>query len=195
MAINFKPWIGKNYEKSMFEIPILIMGESHWQWKEDVGGPLTTINFIQENVDGDWRHDQMKRVFKTFLNDDFTDENIKKFWHSVAYYNYIQEIVGGAPECRPTAKMWKDGEECFLEILEQLKPRCLVVFGVYFFRKHMPQGEKGPKLMIGDEERDTRKYLSGNSPTLASSVHHFTRMSPKRWRPWVHLLIDEAKKI
>ena len=171
------------------------MRESHWKWKEDAGESLTTINFIQENVTGDWRHNQMKRVFNTFLNDDFNDENIEKFWHSVAYYNYIQEIVGGTSKFRPTKKMWKDAEECFLEVLEQLKPRCLVVFGVGFFTRYMPQGKEGPKLRIGDKERDTRIYYSlESSPTLASSVHHFTRMSPKRWHPWVHLLINQAKK-
>ena len=52
-----------------------------------------------------------------------------EFWNSVAFYNYIQEVVGENPRDRPTDAMWEQAKQPFLQVIESLSPDIVVILG------------------------------------------------------------------
>ena len=58
-----------------------------------------------------------------------------KFWESVAFYNFVQEIV--AKGQRPEDNLWRQGSVPFLNTLAFLKPQVLLVLGKDL-AKHLP---------------------------------------------------------
>ncbi|MEX6398975.1 hypothetical protein AB6E88_18620 [Providencia hangzhouensis] len=47
----------------------------------------------------------------------------------MAFYNYVQGIVGESERIRPTNEMWEEAEKPFLAVIESLKPDVVIVLG------------------------------------------------------------------
>jgi uracil-DNA glycosylase len=58
-----------------------------------------------------------------------TAEDRAETWEHVAFYNYVQEIVGDGPGQRPTHEMWLAAERPFLEVVEALRPQVVLALG------------------------------------------------------------------
>lgn len=128
MKENLPIWIGQNYESGgMFKSKILIVGESTYTLD---GKDTSQYNLwmAQDHMDG-YRDAFRTKLIRAFINiNDETIEDIKKFWHSVCYVNYISEPLSG-PRIAPNEYMWNNNHQPLAEIIEDIKPNLVVALG------------------------------------------------------------------
>lgn len=131
MSIIFKPWVGSKYVSSKFGVKIFILGESHYGDRHDEYDDFTV------DVVKDWGKEKRLAFFtiiaKSILNYDssnyLSDAERSDFWEHVAFYNYVQKIVGEGARIRPTDQMWKISEPALYKVIENLDPQIVVVLG------------------------------------------------------------------
>lgn len=58
-----------------------------------------------------------------------TDEERFETWQHVAFYNFVQEIVGEGSRIPPTPEAWKAAEAPFFEVVRELDPDVILVLG------------------------------------------------------------------
>jgi hypothetical protein len=130
----YEPWKGPRYgAKSQFEMGILIVGESHYDYGDgcvdDAG--LTRRVFSDENMNDPFRKQVAEAVLGTMVEDLKT---YRDFWDSVAAYNYVRRLlshpVGKAIE-HATRIDLRDPEAAVAftdEVLPSLRPDLILVF-------------------------------------------------------------------
>ena len=108
---RFRPWIGENYQQGRWGKRVLVLGESHYQWDENMpidNWPTLTIECVEEIISGHaqgrWQAFWTKVAVASLGHTSTLDEK-RTFWHSVAFYNYIQHCVGFGPYARPTPEI------------------------------------------------------------------------------------------
>jgi hypothetical protein len=186
--VFFKPWVGRNYfDGDLFPKRILILGESHYQWDKNI--PLTeniTNECILEQIEGDYTKQFWTNIVIAFLNKHPSIEDKRRFWHSVAFYNYIQGDVGFGPRVRPTEEMWVNSQQAFLEVLEEYNPKCIIVLGFQLWKNLPSTCGKGPKI-DNATQTETRKYPTGNDTyALAYGIRHpAAGFSAWYWYPFI----------
>ena len=135
--INFKPWIGSKYATTnAFGKRILVLGESHY------GNPYAATTDFTSDVVREYgqrtRYAFFTKVAKVLLQKDksawLSDVQRSEVWEHVAFYNYIQELVGDYSRQRPTYEMWLAAERPFLEVIAQLRPHLVLVLGTELAR-------------------------------------------------------------
>lgn len=132
MDAVFKPWIGSKYLENQFGVRILILGESHYGDNDDKYDEYT-IDVIKL-----WGKERrlafFSKITKSVLNYDssdyLSDAERSEFWEHVAFYNYVQAIVGAGARIRPTDEMWKKSESALYDVIKQLKPQLVIVLGI-----------------------------------------------------------------
>lgn len=185
--VKFYPWEGENYFRAPFGKRVLILGESHYEWKGS--GPIDdhptlTQDLIEDQLAGRYKIRFWTHIAVAFLNKVPTLAEKREFWHSVAFYNYVQQSAGAGARVRPAANMWRDSEIAFNEVLETLKPEALLVLG-YDLWKHLPrpltQDESLPTLAGSIL---TRAYSYNGGACRAFSVRHpSSGFNGRSWHP------------
>lgn len=129
-GVVFEPWIGSKYFNSnRFGVRVLILGESHYA--PDNASPTFTSQIVRDEAQ-DGRHSFFTKVSKVLLglgNGWIDDETRSEVWEHVAFYNYIQGLVGKGSRIRPSQEMWANSRRPFLYVLNELKPDVLLVLG------------------------------------------------------------------
>jgi hypothetical protein len=179
----------------MFGKKILVLGESHYQ--RDDNKPLYpefTRDCIEEQLEGDWTYQFWTNIVVAFLNRRPTLEEKRDFWHSVAFYNYIQQSVGPRPRVHPSTNMWQKSEQGFIDVLNLLTPNVLLVLGKRLWN-NLPSlhGKPGPAI-LGAEQSETWYYrLTGDDSCLAYGIRHPSAgFSGRYWHPYVKRVIALA---
>lgn len=130
--VNFCPWVGTNYENSMFGIKILILGESHYAENDDEPDSDWTQHVVKHNAQ-DHPNAFFTKITKAVLGlyseDELSEDTRSNFWEHVAFYNYVQDIVGESGRIRPINEMWEAAERPFLAVVKSLKPDVVIVLG------------------------------------------------------------------
>lgn len=125
---------------------ILVVGESHYCAKEDDAKPEITINTIRDLIDPNSEWEPYKNTYTKFIKsftgytDDLEFEDKKEAWEHLAFYNYVQVPMTG-PRISPTTEDFKKSEEAFWEVLNELKPDLIIVWGTRLYN-NLPQGGK-----------------------------------------------------
>lgn len=195
---RFLPWIGERYAIGCWSRKrLLVLGESHYQWDESISiddRPTLTLECIEEQISGAGRLAFWTHIAVTFLNRLPTIEEKHTFWHSVAFYNYVQFGVGAGPRVRPTEQMWRQSEAAFAEVFESQKPDVIIVLG-YTLWNNLPElnGVSGP-VISGADQTETWRYPHSRGDALAYGILHPSsgRFSGYRWHPYVHRAIELA---
>jgi hypothetical protein len=102
---GFLPWVGQAYGRSsrFGSTRILVMGESHYEWCERCWADRAkraadlTAHCIAERLVLMGRPNQIQhwtKVENAFLGAAAKVAERREFWHSVSYYNFLQEVVG-----------------------------------------------------------------------------------------------------
>jgi hypothetical protein len=134
--VYFVPWVGQSfYQCGPGGRRLLIVGESHYtDWadgdgitrrhKLDPAFTATTVLEFSKTRDGAptwWRIEEILQ----------TEEKLNhQFWDSIAFYNFVQFPLEGSPkDIRPTDKQWLGSVLAFQEVLEQLRPDRIYMFG------------------------------------------------------------------
>ncbi|KPP95112.1 MAG: phage hypothetical protein [Bacteroidetes bacterium HLUCCA01] len=131
-SVFFKPWIGKNYKSGgILKIRTLVLGESHY------GGLVDNRFDFTQFVVEKWGIKQRNRFFtslaKTIIpTADYgwlPDSEREELYESIAFYNYIQKLVGDRPRQRPSELMWKEAIIPFQSVIDSLNPQVVIVLG------------------------------------------------------------------
>ena len=125
----FKPWIGENYESS--KPRILILGESHYSSNPDEKPDFTQgiVAYWALGGKGNRFFTTIAKVVSEKPHEWMRPNDKEAFWQSVAFYNFIQEIVGKEARIRPTEQMWQNAQEPLKNVLTNLSPEIVVVLG------------------------------------------------------------------
>lgn len=191
----FEPWIGADYEENGFQgIRVLLLGESHFVGEGDPG-PTITQNVVRKYGIEGRSQPFFTKVWKTMSPDGGdSSEDREAFWHSVAFYNFIQEPVGEvARQKSPTPEMWQRAVEPFRSVIADLEPQAIVVLGKRLWR-HLPQPDKATTKTVDDDESLTiRVYEEKGHRALAGHVTHPAgSISYETARPRIRALLKAA---
>ena len=132
--VKVHPWIGENFDNpAHFPHKTLILGESNYTVpgkfdaslaqecvKDDLSMGLDrdTTGFCRFST-------KIRRVI--FGRDEAVGPS--GLWHDVAFYNFVQALVGSNARIRPTSEMWEQSVPAFVEIISVLKPCRILVLG------------------------------------------------------------------
>lgn len=162
--VFFKPWIGKDYQSGgIFGKKILIVGKAHIckECKEErctVCGDVdkagecanfTTNDCIKVILDGkrnNWTG-SFRKFEHSLVNHDTDLKESREIWNSIAFYNYLQKPMI-APRTKISYEEFKKSEDAFFEVIDELKPQLIIVWGVTDMFYNMPSGER---WQAGDE--------------------------------------------
>lgn len=172
--VFFKPWIGKDYASGgIFGKKILLVGDSHYcggckdcgieAYKEDC--ERKTIESVQTILDGEksrWTG-TFRKFEKSLVGYETTLEQSAEIWNSLAFYNYLQVAVGGPREAGDYSD-YKKSESAFYEVLEDLQPDLMIVWGVTRMWRNMPTvgWEKGDEIKIDNYSVKNGWYILAN---------------------------------
>jgi hypothetical protein len=145
--VKFKPWKGDNYEKDgVFRKKILAIGESFYCSEKDAVATLTdkVVNDYlairdgkyREN-DGGWTNTYLK-FERSLQGKETSPEDSHKIWNSIAFYNYLQVPMSGARESG-SAIDYKNAEIAFFEVINELQPDLIIVWGVGRLFNNLPE--------------------------------------------------------
>ena len=193
----FQPWIGERYWTGLEGCRTLVLGEAHYEWeKNQTLWPELTIECVREQRDGEWTKQFWTNIVVAFLGYRPSLEDKKKFWDSMAFYNYIQESVGFGARVRPTRSMWLQAEQPFFSVLNQLQPHLLVVLGYSLWGWLPNEGRAGPPISDAPQP-DTWIYPVGKSgECLAYGLRHPSAgFSGRTWNKYVTKAIALAQRL
>lgn len=194
------PWQGPGFgAPNSYDLPprLLLVGHSHY------GGGNTYKGFTREVVKDCYiEHGNLPfftKMAKVVLGSDWpqcTREHRASFYNTVAFYNFIQHVLGEKGE-RPTNEMWKYGRRAFLQCLDQVQPSHIVVFGFGVwdelpnerFTQH-PQLAAEISRHLPERYRENRshenrgwigQYHHSRGIALTMKIIHASRCSPAAW--------------
>lgn len=169
---SFLPWVGERYRgQSLDGVRLLIVGESHYHTHSDPGADFT-IRLTQGYIRGTMRHRFWTLVARTVAGQSASRDECKAFWQSVAFYNYIQSVVGGTARVAPTAGMWAAARAPFSGVLKDLAPHVVLILGRRLW-SNLSDGELSTLTVDGGASRPARNYdLPGKGLATATFINH-----------------------
>ena len=179
-SLLFQPWQGKHYgSESIFQIPILIVGESNYTEDPEKEKPHSefTHRLIERIIKGSWKHRFFSNIQRTFVEDANTEELRYKFWHSVAHHEYIQDWLPCAGEA-PNEEMWEKAKPIFRDVVAELKPKCILFVCKRVFVRVSKDFPTSTPLVIDKDYPSTLEIYKDPHPTvridnaLASWIYH-----------------------
>lgn len=187
MSNVFSPRIGKGYARGgIFGKKILALGESHYCGSgcADCGecgkhpecSDFTTkvVNWcLDSSVEREgWMNTYLK-FERSLVGKETTSLESRKIWDSIAFYNFLQVAMGGAREAG-TDQQYRAAAEPFMQVLEELQPDVLVVWGVRLWN-NLPNRNwtDGPKVSVDGYEVQNGYYtLSSGKKVKVVCVYH-----------------------
>ena len=180
----FLPWIGNNYENSMFGKRILVLGESHYCGAGclDCGSSNHnecfdfTTQRVEDYLGRKYEHEHWMNTYLKFerslVGYETSPDNSLLIWNSISFYNYLQVAVSG-PRVEGTPEQYQDAAESFFKVLEQLQPDVLIVWGERLW-KCLPARRRRKKNVVVEGYQVKCGYydLSNGKQVLAFCVYH-----------------------
>lgn len=185
--IFFSPRIGKDYARGgIFGKKILAVGESHYCGSgcADCGecgkhpecSDFTTkvVNWcLDSSVEREgWMNTYLK-FERSLVGKETTPLESRKMWDSIAFYNFLQVAMGGAREAG-TNQQYRAAAEPFMQVLEELQPDVLIVWGVRLWN-NLPNRNwtDGPKVSVDGYDVQNGYYtLPSGKKVKAVCVYH-----------------------
>lgn len=168
---------------------LLLLGESHHS-TEAIESQTMTIDCTQAYVDRKWTHRYWTEIMKVVEGRDYWEIDRGEFWSKVAFYNYIQEIVGDSPGIAPTAKMQASSEQGLKSVLSYLQPTHVLVLAKRLWDS-LPKDiwESHRDITFDGKSRNSRLFTCGGDHNALSTwlphpsyPFHF---NAKRYHPGV----------
>lgn len=134
-SVTVHPWVGTRFACPVhFRHKTLILGESNFTTPEKFGHSL-----VQNCVHDDLSSDMANKDTTGFCRFSTKIRRIifgrheaiepEHFWQDVAFYNFVQFLVGDQARVRPTFQMWEQSVPAFVEIIDRLEPSRILVLG------------------------------------------------------------------
>lgn len=170
-GVYFLPWEGTRFRQQ--PVRLLLLGESHHSI-ETVMPQTMTIDCTQAYIDGSWGHKYWTEIMKVIDGRDYWEIDRGEFWSKVAFYNYIQEIVGDGPGIAPTVRMHLSSEQGLASVLAYLEPTHVLVLAKRLWYR-LPQHVylQRPHVEMDGKMRELRAFVLGsNSVALGTWLPH-----------------------
>lgn len=183
-AVQVHPWVGNDFETPKhFPRKTLLLGESNFTKPELFGKSL-----VQDCVQGDISDHSNGRDTTGFCRFSTKIRRIlfgggevidpSDLWGDVAFYNFVQFLVGGESRIRPTQEMWEKSVPAFNEIISRLNPLQILVLGK----------ENWNNLLTHIEHERIDEYMAklkvgSNSITAVYINHPSSSLSYSKWQP------------
>lgn len=183
--LTFHPWVGDRYIR---KYGLLVLGESHYCATEDDARSTLTQEIIADLLDPNSPHESYKNTYIKFSHalagKALSVEERAKLWHKMAFYNYVQTPISN-PRIAPGKAAFRDSEFAFWEVLKDLRPADVIVWGHRLWDALPKGGHRLKPLEIDGERHEQWCYYlpCGHSITFLRMAHPSTGYSPKEWHP------------
>lgn len=193
--VYFKPWIGNNYEMNeLFGKKILVLGESHYSWDFNIQvDHELTKKCINDQIKGSYSKQFWTNIVIALTGTKPTLEEKRIFWHSVAFYNYVQEPVGKGPRLSPKEEMWGKSIPAFVDILNELQPQFILALGYRLWWRLPDLNRKAGPIIFDKKNLQTWFYPLRDYNCLAYGVNHPSAgFSGKYWHSHIQNALQLA---
>jgi hypothetical protein len=178
--VKIYPWVGSQYKQSeVLPFKTLILGESNYAAEKNFNSNIViscVTNHLGENKNKNFSSFATKT--RRVILGSSTKVSSKIFWESVAYYNFVQYLVGSISRKRPTKQMWNESVQSFDELITVLKPERVLVLGKGNWKnllKHFNHKKNGEYMATFD--------INGYSFTAGYINHPSSGISYAEWQP------------
>ncbi|MFC4666568.1 hypothetical protein [Falsiporphyromonas endometrii] len=174
--IVFHPFVGKNYQAGINDKRILVLGESHYCASTSDVRPTLTTEIIEDLFDPKSPHEGYKTTYIKFIQAlagrDLSFQEREELWNRLAFYNYVQVPMVG-PRVAPSSADFANSEDAFFQVLKQLDPDKIIVWGKRLFENMPATGFQGPDISIpGFSPANTWIYSNGSKDILTIPINH-----------------------
>ena len=183
--VFFKPWVGKDYSTGgIFKKKILVVGEGHVcggcdycglkyaKECEDLNTTQVVVDYLNQ-CSGKWT--SIYRKFeRSLVNKETTPEESNEIWQSIAFFNFLQVAMTEARKSGSNED-YKEGQTAFLEVIEDLKPDLIIVWGVGRLYNWLPEEGwiDGDKIEIdGYKVKNGYYQLNNGKKSRLIAVYH-----------------------
>lgn len=190
-TVAVHPWVGDNYNNPIhFKYKTLILGESNYtDPPENFNSSLVircveddlAVGYPERDTSGFCRFStKIRRII--FGRNELLGPN--GLWHDVAFYNFVQSLVGGTSRVRPTFKMWGESAPAFIEVVEKLQPSRVLVLGKANWNnllQHVQHQQESPHIAT--------LTVGANSITAGYINHPSSSLVYATWQPIARQLL------
>lgn len=182
-----KPWIGENYETpKILPYRTLIVGESNYTENPSQFDAHIVINCVGDDLAGDDPNGfgRFATKLRRIIFGPDNDMGPSEFWPHVAFYNFVQFLVGDAARQRPTDQMWRDSVPAFVQVVEKLNPERILVLGLKNW-KNLLNSVQHESI----SEYQARLKVSGREVVAGYVFHPSTSLKYSDWTPVANELL------
>ena len=196
--VFFDPWVGKNYKTGgYFKKRILAVGEGHvcgGECQHECGlkyanecEDLTTTKVVKDylkDCGGRWTS-TYRKFERSLINTDTENKpSSEEIWQSIAFFNFLQVAISTARQAG-SYEDYIEGQTAFLEVIENLQPELIIVWGVGRLFNNLPEKgwEWGDSLIIDDYDVKNGYYhlKNGEKSRCIAVYHPSAAFSPGWW--------------
>ena len=184
-GVRFLPWVGSNYGKGdfVYNKRLLVLGVSHYEWCElcwETGkkraADLTCRCVAEHAIDGSKTIPHWHSIDGALTGRDLDQADRYRLWHKIAYYNYVQQMVGffpgGGRPPRATSAMYRNAQAPFREVLNLLSPDIVIVLGPTLWKKLPEEDGNLPTIEADGKSIERCFYKIGDKRIMACCVLH-----------------------
>lgn len=187
-SIRFLPWIGSEF-KSHPGWPgrVLLIGEGHYA--DDRDNPQLT----REVIEGQWNgksYSYFTKLAQAMLGKPHPEIDKPRFWASVAFYNFVQDIVADDPRIAPSEEQWNEALASLPEVIDKLSPDYIIATGKRLWC-HLPDWPQTTPLQ---HEAKTWDVCAGSAlqghKFKATYIYHPSSVAFGNSQRWHRLLTE-----
>jgi hypothetical protein len=138
--ITFQPFIGENFHSQKKKV--LLLGDSHYCNNGCKGSSIENCHDCCPNFTKDVVKEFLERGYQQgkgkalpnftnvyYGNNEVAEGERKNLWNTFAFYNFVQRSMPGEASENPIKEDYENSAVAYFEVLEELKPDLIVVFG------------------------------------------------------------------
>lgn len=184
--MSFTPWKGDNYSAgAFFGQRLLLVGESHYGPRDY---PELTVDTVKEVIAGQ-PIDFYGWLGYACAGRTAYEADRSRFWHSVSFMNFVDELVGPNAKSPATDEMLLRGQKSFLSRIRKhdLAPDRIVVFSsrAWKFLPPFMLGQEGATFFADEPEKAWFGYYKlrhGLAATMYAEHPRTVGWSASMWR-------------
>ncbi len=188
-SLKWDPWVGKNYS----ETGVFVIGASTDARNPEWGKYADTHRDASRKFDftttafdaaGQKSYKHMTTMFLNGVGAVYNDQNIAKFWSSIAFNNFYQTVVKNVGDVPSDGQIIERSKGALLSTIRILKPKIVLTWTTELWKWGFWE-EAQEKEKIGNA---IPRIINGN-PVVVGMQH------PSRWgsnkQRWLDLLLGE----
>ncbi len=191
-GIRFLPFVGKQYLAGINGKRVLSLGESHYTAEEKDAVPAITQNVIKWYLDSNncefegWMNTYTKFIRALSGDSEISRDNSREWWERISMYNFVQVPMFG-PRESPSSQDFRDSDNAFFTILEQLKPDCVIAWGKRLYNNLPRAGRQGADC--GDEETWIYETSDGHEVRVLPITHPSAAFDTAYWQKEIYTFL------